>query len=58
MRCGCAPVYCDNITVILKDVPYSYAMLLMLCEMVRQRFLEKKGDGFGAGFLRMTLSAF
>ena len=57
--CAFAPVYCDNITVILKDVPYSYAMLLMLCEMVRQRFLEKESDGFGAGFvLRMTLSAF
>ena len=57
--CAFAPVYCDNITVILKDVPYSYAMLLMLCEMVRQRFLEKEGDGFSAGFvLRMTLSAF
>ena len=48
--CAFAPVYCDNITVILKDVPYSYAMLLMLCEMVRQRFLEKEGDGFSAGF--------
>lgn len=57
--CAFAPVYCDNITVILKDVPYSYAMLLMLCEMVRQRFLEKESDGFSAGFvLRMTLSAF
>ena len=57
--CAFAPVYCDNITVILKDVPYSYAMLLMLCEMVRQRFLEKEGDRFSAGFvLRMTLSAF
>lgn len=39
--CAFAPVYCDNITVILKDVPYSYAMLLMLCEMVRQRFSGK-----------------
>lgn len=57
--CAFAPVYCDNITVLLKDVPYSYAMLLMLCEMVRQRFLEKESDGFSAGFvLRMTLSAF
>lgn len=48
--CAFAPVYCDNITVILKDIPYSYATLLMLCEMVRQRFLEKESDGFSAGF--------
>lgn len=57
--CAAAPVYCDNITVILKDIPYSYAMLLMLCELVRMRFLEDERYICGAGFIcRMILSAF
>lgn len=57
--CAVAPVYCDNITVILKDIPYSYAMLLLLCELVRARFLENESYVCGAGFvLRVTLSAF
>lgn len=32
---GLGVIYCDNITVILKDVPYSYAVVLLLCELVR-----------------------
>lgn len=55
--CGLGPVYCDNITVILKDVPYSYAMLLMLCEMVRCRYLEDGAYLRSRGFvLRMALA--
>ena len=55
--CAFAPVYCDNITVILKDVPYSYAMLLMLCELVRVRFLEEDEYLRSFGFvLRMMIS--
>ena len=50
-------MYCDNITVILKDVPYSYAMLLMLCELVRVRFLEEDEYLRSFGFvLRMMVS--
>ena len=57
--CAVAPVYSDNITVILKDMPYSYAMLLLLCELVRARFLEKEDYVRSAGFmLRVILSAF
>lgn len=37
---GLGVVYCDNITVILKDVPYSYAVLLLLCELARLCLLE------------------
>ena len=55
--CAFAPVYCDNITVILKDVPYSYAMLLMLCELARVRFLEEDEYLRSFGFvLRMVVS--
>ena len=54
--CALGTVYCDNITVILKDVPYSYAMLLMLCEMVRVRYLEDASYFGSRGFLlRMML---
>lgn len=57
--CALGTVYCDNITVILKDVPYSYAMLLMLCEMVRVRYLEDASYFGSRGFLlRMMLAGF
>lgn len=57
--CALGTVYCDNITVILKDVPYSYAMLLMLCEMVRVRYLEDVSYFGSRGFvLRMMLAGF
>lgn len=55
--CALMPVYCDNITVILKDVPYSYAMLLLLCEMVRCIFLEDTAYLKTPGFMaRMAIA--
>jgi len=32
--CFC-PVYCDNMTVIIKDVPYALGMVLMMCEIAK-----------------------
>ena len=55
--CAFMPVYCDNITVILKDVPYSYAMLLLLCETVRCYFLEDAAYMKTPGFVvRMAVA--
>ena len=55
--CALMPVYCDNITVILKDVPYSYAMLLLLCEMTRCIFLEDAGYLKTFGFMARMAAA-
>lgn len=38
------PVYCDNVTVLLKDVPYAWAFLLLLSETARAELLE--GDAY------------
>ena len=51
LLCAFAPVYCDNITVLLKDVPYSYALLLLLCETVRAQALESDAYRRSAGHL-------
>lgn len=48
--CVC-PVYADNITVIIKDVPYAYGMLLVLCETAKCLFLREKATP--AGVLRL-----
>lgn len=56
--CGLMPVYVYNISVILKDIPYTYAALLLLCEVVRGMFLEEEGYAKSAGFaLRWFLAA-
>lgn len=49
--CGLMPVYCDNVTVILKDIPYAYAAVLLLCEAVRVRILQEKDYAASAGHL-------
>lgn len=59
LACCCVgTVYCDAITVILKDVPYTYACLLMLCEAARALYLDgieyAKRPGFA---VRVGLSA-
>ena len=54
---GLGVVYCDNITVILKDVPYSYAVVLLLCELARLCLLGDEAEGLRPGTaLRMALS--
>ena len=56
--CGLMPVYVYNISAILKDIPYTYAALLLLCEVVRGMFLEEEGYAKSAGFaLRWFLAA-
>jgi len=50
--CFC-PVYCDNITTIIKDVPYTYGMVLMLCEIAVCVFLHERLTL--AGMLRMMI---
>ena len=39
--CAFGAVYCDNISVLLKDVPYAYALLVLLCEAIRAEWLEE-----------------
>lgn len=41
---GLGMVYSDNITVILKDVPYSYAVLLLLSELARLCLLSDEAE--------------
>ena len=54
---GLGVVYCDNITVILKDVPYSYAVVLLLCELARLCLLGDEAEGLRPSTaLRMALS--
>ncbi|MGN0772356.1 MAG: DUF6020 family protein [Candidatus Ventricola sp.] len=54
---GLGIVYCDNITVILKDVPYSYAVVLLLCELARLCLLEDEAEGIRpATALRLVLA--
>lgn len=53
---GLSIVYCDNITVILKDVPYSYAVLLLLCELARLCLLLKDTEIRRGSALRLVLS--
>lgn len=48
--CATMPVYSDNITVILKDVPYTYAIVLLLCEMIRVVYLKEEGYWKTKGF--------
>lgn len=35
LACAFAPCFCDNVTVILKDVPYAFSALLLCCELAR-----------------------
>ncbi len=44
--CIC-PVYADNITTIIKDIPYAYGLLLVLCETVKCLFLREKATVMG-----------
>ena len=54
---GLGIIYCDNITVILKDVPYSYAVVLLLCELARLCLLEDEAEGLRPGTaLRLVLA--
>ncbi len=54
---GLGVVYCDNVTVLLKDVPYSYAVLLLLCELARLCLLEDGAQGIRPGAaLRLVLA--
>lgn len=56
--CGIIPVYTDNITVILKDVPYTYAIVLLLCECVRSDYLEENGYwAKGSSMLRFFMAS-
>lgn len=45
--CLC-PVYADNMTTIIKDVPYACGMLLLLCETVVCLFLRERTTPAGA----------
>lgn len=55
--CGVMPVYRNNIVVILKDVPYSYAMLLLMCELVRRELLDDEAYRKSAGHLLRVAAA-
>lgn len=55
--CGVMPVYRNNIAVILKDVPYSYAMLLLLCELVRREILDDEAYKKSVGHLLRVAAA-
>lgn len=56
--CAFAPCYADNVTVILKDVPYAFSALVLACELARLCVLREEGYGRSAGFaVRYTLSA-
>lgn len=55
--CATMPVYSDNITVILKDVPYTYAIVLLLCEMIRLVYLREEDYWKTKGFLMRWLVA-
>ena len=55
--CGTMPVFSGNVMVLLKDVPYSYAALLIVCEAVRALLLREKGYQATPGhLLRMAIS--
>lgn len=57
--CALAPVYSCNISVIIKDVPYTYAALLFLCELARGWLLEEEGYVRRAGcVVRVALAGF
>lgn len=47
--CAFSPCFCDNVTVILKDVPYAYCALLLCCELARVAFTEPPEYARGAG---------
>ena len=46
--CAFAPCFCDNVTVILKDVPYAFSALLLCCELARALFTQNAPRGVGA----------
>ena len=48
--CAFSPCYADNVTVILKDVPYTFAALLLCCELARLCVLREAGYGESRGF--------
>lgn len=59
VACAGAAVYSNNITVILKDIIYVYALLLLLCELARGYLLEGEAYRRSAGYmLRMGLACF
>lgn len=49
--CVC-PVYADNVTTIIKDVPYAYGMLMVMCELAG--FLLLNEERRTASLLRMA----
>ena len=52
VACVC-PVYVDNVSTIIKDIPYTYGMLLMLCEAALCLFVREKMTW--AGMLRLIV---
>lgn len=56
---GTMPIYADVVTVILKDVPYTYAIVVLLCEMIRVVYLKEEDHWKTKGFLiRWFIAAF
>lgn len=51
LLCGIGQAYGGNAAVLLKDVPYSYAFLLLACEFARAAFLREPGYARSAGHL-------
>lgn len=49
-------VYCENIAVMVKDIPYSYGMLLMMCEAAHLLFVKEE-KWTAAHALRMAFGA-
>ena len=41
--CAFSPCFCDNITVLLKDVPYSFSAMLLCCELARAVIAREPG---------------
>ena len=47
--CAFAPCFCDNITVLLKDVPYALSAMLLCCELARAVIAQEPGYARSAG---------
>lgn len=57
LTCAVSPCYADNVTVILKDIPYSFGAMLLACELVRLCVLRQDGYVRSRGFaLRFMLA--
>ncbi len=51
LLCGFGQAYSGNVAVLLKDVPYTYAFLLLACEFARAALLREPGYTRSAGHL-------